>query len=289
MKGIVLAGGTGSRLWPMTLAVSKQLLPVYNKPMIYYPISTLMLAGIRDILIITTPGDSTAFQKQLRDGKLLGVNFSYAIQEKPSGIAEALILGKEFLKGDSVLLILGDNIFHGAGLGRELTATLPHDGAHIFTYEVSNPNDYGIISMNEKGDPISIQEKPQSSDSNMAVTGLYFFDSLATEFARKLKPSTRGELEITSLIEEYLNIGKLRVTPLSRGSVWLDTGNPNAMNDASNYVRVIEERTGLMIACLEEIAWRNQWIGEKEIMEGIKLLNLTQKKYLLDLLNVQTS
>lgn len=273
----------------MTLAVSKQLLPVYNKPMIYYPISTLMLAGIRDILIITTPGDSTAFQKQLGDGKLLGVNFSYAIQEKPSGIAEALILGKEFLKGDSVLLILGDNIFHGAGLGRGLTATLPHDGAHIFTYEVSNPNDYGIISMNEKGDPISIQEKPQSSDSNMAVTGLYFFDSLATEFARKLKPSTRGELEITSLIEEYLNIGKLRVTPLSRGSVWLDTGNPNAMNDASNYVRVIEERTGLMIACLEEIAWRNQWIGEKEIMERIKLLNLTQKKYLLDLLNVQTS
>lgn len=284
MKGIVLAGGTGSRLWPMTLAVSKQLLPIFNKPMIHYPISTLMLAGIRDILIITTKDDLPLFQKQLGDGSNWGISLDFQIQEKPNGIAEAFIIGENYLKEDSCLLILGDNIFHGSGLGRELQSTLPNTGAQVFTYEVSNPSDYGVINLDPHGKPLSIQEKPTNPQSNLAVTGLYWFDSDAINFAKHLVPSARGELEITSLIEKYLHQGNLRVSHLSRGSVWLDTGNPLAMNDASNYVRVVEERTGLLIGCLEEIAWRNGWLNSDQLRSSIERVSPRYKRYLTQLL-----
>lgn len=260
MKGIVLAGGTGSRLWPVTKGTSKQLLPVYDKPMIYYPISTLMQAGVRDILIITTPEDEKVFKYALGDGTDFGIKFTYAVQPKPEGLAQALIIGENFLNGNSCLMILGDNIFHGAELGYELQQALPDTGAHIFTYEVANPTQYGILTLDNFGKPISIEEKPISSKSSLAITGLYFFDQNVSRIAKQVKPSVRGELEITSVIESYLHIGKLSVTSLSKGSAWLDTGNPQAMHDAATYVRVIEERTGLKIGCLEEIAYRNKWI-----------------------------
>ena len=260
MKGIVLAGGTGSRLWPITKSISKQLLPVYDKPMIYYPISTLMLAGIREILIITTPDDQPAFKNLLGDGSNFGVTFTYAVQPKPEGLAQALIIGEEFLAGDSCLLILGDNIFHGAGLGHELARSLPTSGAHIFTYEVSNPSEYGVLELDKNNNPVSITEKPEKYVSNLAVTGLYFFDHSASTLAKTITPSHRGEIEITSLIEHYLNRDELTFTALTRGTAWLDTGNSNTMNDAAAYVRIIEERTGLKIACLEEVAWRLGWI-----------------------------
>jgi glucose-1-phosphate thymidylyltransferase len=260
MKGIVLAGGTGSRLWPVTKSVSKQLLPIYDKPMIYYPISTLMLAGIREILVITTPNDQKAFQNLLGDGSNFGVTFTYAVQPKPEGLAQALIIGEEFLKGDSCLLILGDNIFHGAGLGYELSRSLPSSGAHIFTYEVSNPSEYGVLELDDDQIPLSITEKPVQFISNLAVTGLYYFDNHASTVSKMIKPSLRGELEITSLIEHYLQRRQLTYTPLNRGTAWLDTGNPNSLNDAAMYIRIIEERTGLKIACLEEIAFRHGWL-----------------------------
>jgi glucose-1-phosphate thymidylyltransferase len=260
MKGIVLAGGTGSRLWPITKGVSKQLLPVYDKPMIYYPISTLMLAGIRDILIITTPHDQQAFKSVLGDGSDFGVNFTYDIQPSPDGLAQAFIIGEEFLAGDSCLMILGDNIFHGVGLGQELHKSLPKSGAHIFTYEVANPAQYGILTLDQDKQPVAIEEKPLYSESNLAVTGLYYFDNQVSEIAKSIQPSPRGELEITSVIDVYLRNRNLSLTQLSRGTAWLDTGNPNSMHDASTYIRVIEERTGLKIACLEEIAFRNNWI-----------------------------
>ena len=260
MKGIVLAGGTGSRLWPITKSVSKQLLPVYDKPMIYYPISTLMLAGVREILIITTPDDQPAFKNLLGDGSNFGITFTYAVQPKPEGLAQALIIGEEFLAGDSCLMILGDNIFHGAGLGHELARSLPTSGAHIFTYEVSNPSDYGVLELDKDQRPISITEKPKQYVSNLAVTGLYFFDHQASEAAKTIEPSPRGELEITSLIEHYLRNQELTFTALTRGTAWLDTGNPNSLNDAAAYIRIIEERTGLKIACPEEIAYEQGWI-----------------------------
>ena len=265
MKGIVLAGGTGSRLWPITKSVSKQLLPVYDKPMIYYPISTLMLAGVREILIITTPDDRPAFKNLLGDGSNFGVTFTYAVQPKPEGLAQALIIGEEFLAGDSCLMILGDNIFHGAGLGHELSRSLPSSGAHIFTYEVSNPSDYGVLELDENQKPLSITEKPTKFVSNLAVTGLYFFDHQASNAAKVIKPSPRGELEITSLIEHYLSKNELTFTALTRGTAWLDTGNPNSLNDAAAYIRIIEERTGLKIACLEEIAILSGWISLMEL------------------------
>lgn len=270
MKGIVLAGGTGSRLWPITKSCSKQLLPVYDKPMIYYPISTLMLAGIREILIITTPEDQSAFKNLLGDGSNFGVAFTYAVQPKPEGLAQALIIGEKFLAGDSSLLILGDNIFHGDGLGNNLSHFLPSTGAHIFTYEVSNPSDYGVLEIDEKFKPISITEKPIDYLSNLAVTGLYFFDQIASSIAREIRPSARGELEITSVIEYYLKAEQLTFTALTRGTAWLDTGNSKSLNDAATYVRIIEERTGLKIACLEEIAYLNEWVSKKQLLEQIQ-------------------
>jgi glucose-1-phosphate thymidylyltransferase len=256
MKGIVLAGGTGSRLWPITKATSKQLLPIYDKPMICYPIATLMLAGVTDILIITTPADKNSFQQLLGDGSDFGIKFSYETQAEPKGLAQAFLIGQSFLDGESCLMILGDNIFHGKGLGGDLARSLPTYGAHIFTYEVSDPTQYGILNLDSDRRPSSVVEKPQESISNLAITGLYFFDSNVSDFASEVKPSKRGELEITSVISKYLELGQLTYTQLSRGTAWLDTGNPNAMSDASAYVRVIEERTGLKIGCLEEISLR---------------------------------
>lgn len=261
MKGIVLAGGTGSRLWPITKSVSKQLLPLYDKPLIYYPISNLILAGIRDILIITTPKDLAAFQDLLGDGSQLGITFKYAIQPKPEGLAQAFIIAKDFLAEESCLMILGDNVFHGVGLGHQLRNSLPNQGSHIFTYEVSDPTQYGILTIDENRVPVSVIEKPQTSSSTLAITGLYFFDSKVSDIASNVVPSNRGELEITSVINFYLNEKKLSFTKLSRGTVWLDTGNPKSMQDAATYVRVIEERTGLKIACLEEIAFNEGLIS----------------------------
>ncbi len=271
MKGIVLAGGTGSRLWPITRSISKQLLPVYDKPMIYYPISTLMLAGIREILIITTPHDQSRFKELLGDGSEIGVSFVYATQPEPKGLAQAFTIGEEFLAGDSCLMILGDNIFHGAGLGRDIVRELPTSGAHIFTYEVSNPSDYGILEVDADGLAISITEKPAEHISNLAVTGVYFFDGKVSEIAKSVMPSKRGEMEITSVIDHYLKEGSLTFTHLSRGTAWLDTGNPNSLNDAAAYVRIIEERTGMKIACLEEIASLQGWISREMLEKRIQL------------------
>jgi glucose-1-phosphate thymidylyltransferase len=265
MKGIVLAGGTGSRLWPITRSVSKQLLPVYDKPMIYYPISTLMLAGIREILIITTPHDQPLFEELLGDGSDLGITFHYAQQPEPNGLAQAFIIGEDFLAGDSCLMILGDNIFHGIGLGAQLRNNLPNSGAHIFTYEVANPNQYGILTVSKEKIPLRVEEKPVSTTSNLAITGLYFFDNRVSEIAKGIQPSKRGELEIVSIIEKYLEKSELTVTNLSRGVAWLDTGNPIDMHDAATYIRVMEERTGLKIGCIEEVAFTQKWIGTHQL------------------------
>jgi glucose-1-phosphate thymidylyltransferase len=281
MKGIVLAGGTGSRLWPITRTVSKQLLPVYDKPMIYYPISTLMLAGVREILIITTPQDQPQFIDLLGDGTDFGVSFQYAIQPEPRGLAEAFTIGEDFLSGDSCLMILGDNIFHGAGLGRDIVSELPKSGAHIFTYEVANPSDYGILKVDSKGSPISIEEKPKEFVSNLAVTGVYFFDGNVAGIAKQVQPSKRGEVEITSVIDYYLKSNSLTFTHLSRGAVWLDTGNPDSLNDAAAYVKIIEDRTGLKIACLEEISLNQGWINKDQISSKIELYKMNSyAKYL---------
>ena len=286
MKGIVLAGGTGSRLWPITRSVSKQLLPVYDKPLIYYPISTLMLAGIREILIITTPYDQSQFKELLGDGSDLGVSFNYAQQPEPKGLAQAFTIGEEFLAEDSCLMILGDNIFHGVGLGRDLINVLPSSGAHIFTYEVSNPSDYGILKVDQNGSPISITEKPLEPESNLAVTGVYFFDGKVSAVAKEVKPSNRGELEITSVIDHYLKAGSLTFTRLSRGSSWLDTGNPDSLHDATAYVKVIENRTGLKIACLEEIALVQGWITLSQLQTKIEQYKMNSyAKYLQQLIS----
>jgi glucose-1-phosphate thymidylyltransferase len=245
--------------------MSKQLLPVYDKPMIYYPISTLMLAGVREILIITTPADKSNFEQLLGDGTSFGVSIEYAIQPKPEGIAQALLIAENFLGSSSCLVILGDNIFHGAGLGSELRKALPKFGAHIFTYEVADPSQYGVLEVDTSGNPISVEEKPKSPASKMAITGLYFFDQEAVTRTRKIKPSSRGELEITTLIESYLHDKKLTYTPLTRGTAWLDTGNPKALDDASTFIRVIEERTGHKIGCIEEISWRNGWLSKDDL------------------------
>jgi glucose-1-phosphate thymidylyltransferase len=268
MKGIVLAGGKGTRLWPITASVSKQLLPIYDKPLIFYPLATLFLAQIRDILIITTPSDLESFQRLLGNGEKFGVNFSFAIQEQPGGLAQAYLIGEKFLNGEPSALILGDNIFHGAGLGRNLVKTQFVDGARIFTYVVANPEAYGVLTLDEKGEPINVVEKPLVAPSNLAVTGLYFFDGQASEIAKTLKPSARGELEITGLINHYFAQDEVVVTSLPRGTAWLDTGNANAMHDAGTYVRVLEERTGEKIAVLEEIAFLNGWIGVNELKKN---------------------
>ena len=281
-----MAGGTGSRLWPITRSVSKQLLPVYDKPMIYYPISTLMLAGIREILIITTPHDLSQFKDLLGDGSDFGVSFQYATQPEPKGLAQAFTIGESFLSGDACLMILGDNIFHGAGLGRDIVRDLPKVGAHIFTYEVSNPYDYGILEVSMEGKPISITEKPTEFISNLAVTGVYFFDGKVSEVAKNVMPSKRGELEITSVIDHYLKSGSLTHTRLSRGSAWLDTGNPDSLSDAAAYVKIIEDRTGLKIACLEEIAFNQGWMTQDQISSRITQYKMNSyAKYLQRLIS----
>lgn len=265
MRGIVLAGGTGSRLWPITKGISKQLLPVYDKPLIHYPLGTFFLAGIKDILIITTPEDSDAFQRLLGDGSQYGVSFEFLTQGKPNGLAEAFILGEKFIRGESVSLILGDNIFHGVGLGRQLEMINKNDGATIFAYKVADPEKYGVVEFSETGKVISIEEKPINPKSKFAVPGLYFYDSQVVEIAKSIRPSSRGELEITSVNEFYLNQHQLDVKILERGTTWLDTGTIQTLHAASAYVQIIEERQGSKISCLEEIAWRNGWISESDL------------------------
>jgi glucose-1-phosphate thymidylyltransferase len=269
MKGIVLAGGTGSRLWPITKGVSKQLLPVYDKPLIHYPLGTLFLAGIKEILIITTPEDRNSFQRLLGDGSDYGVQFEYAIQEKPNGLAEAFIIGEEFISKENVALILGDNIFYGNGLGNQLKQIDPTHGATIFAYKVSDPSRYGVVEFSQEMKVISIEEKPINPKSNYAVPGLYFYDSNVVEIAKTIKPSARGELEITTVNERYLENGNLTTKILDRGTAWLDTGTIQTLHAASSYVQIIEERQGSKISCLEEIAWRNGWISEADLRKLI--------------------
>lgn len=265
MKGIVLAGGTGSRLWPITRGVSKQLLPVFDKPMIHYPVGTLMAAGLREILIITTEEDQPSFQRLLGDGSELGVEFEYIVQPRPEGLAQAFILGKDFLAGDAAALVLGDNIFHGVGLGTRLSDLTNPDGGHVFAYRVANPKDYGVVEFAEDGTVLSLVEKPTQPKSNYAVPGLYFYSADVVDVAAGITPSARGELEITAVNEEYLRQGRLHVSVLPRGTAWLDTGSFETLHDAGEYVRVLEKRQGTKVGCVEEIAWRQGWIDDDQL------------------------
>lgn len=267
MKGIILAGGTGSRLWPITQGVSKQLLPVYDKPMIYYPLSTLMTAGIRNVLIITTPEDAEGFQRLLGNGSIWGINVSYAVQPRPEGLAQAFIIAEDFLGGDAAALILGDNLFYGPGLGRKLSELRDVQGGHVFAYEVANPCDYGVVEFDAEGVVLSIEEKPAQPKSHFAVPGLYFYDSSVVDVAKSIQPSERGELEITTVNEFYRKTGTLTVTVLERGTAWLDTGTFRSLQDAGEFVRVIEDRTGTKIGCLEEASWRNRWITDEQLLQ----------------------
>ncbi len=266
MKGIVLAGGTGSRLWPTTWGVSKQLLPVYDKPLIHYPISTLMLAGIREILIITNEQDQVSFKRLLGEGSSYGVTFSYTTQKTPDGLAQAFIIGESFIGKDKCALVLGDNIFHGDSLGTQLKALTDIEGAHIFAYKVKDPERYGVVEFDKSGKVISIEEKPNKPRSSYAVPGLYFYDNTVIDIAKSVKPSARGELEITSVNQSYLESGKLNTTVLDRGTAWLDTGTFESLNDASAFIQIIEERQGQKVCCLEEVAWRNGWIRDSELL-----------------------
>lgn len=283
MKGIILAGGSGTRLYPITKGISKQINPIYDKPMIYYPLSILMLAGIREILIISTPRDLSIFRELLGSGENFGVRFEYEIQEKPNGLAEAFIIGEKFIENDSCALVLGDNIFYGHGLtGMLKEAGARKGGATIFGYYVTNPQDFGVVEFDEGGKVISLEEKPQNPKSNYAVPGLYFYDNTVVEKAKKVKPSKRGELEITSINEMYLQEDKLHVVNFGRGMAWLDTGTHDALLEAANFVKTIQSRQGVMVACLEEIAYRNGWISKEKVLKLAKSLIKTKYgKYLI--------
>jgi glucose-1-phosphate thymidylyltransferase len=266
MKGIVLAGGTGSRLWPVTRAVSKQLIPVYDKPLIHYPIATLMLAGIQEILVISTPQDADAFKRLLGAGDKYGVRFHFNIQEKPRGLADAFIVGSKFIGTEKVSLILGDNVFYGSGLGFQLRKLYDVVGAHIFAYKVHDPERYGVVEFDSTGKVLSLEEKPVNPRSSFAVPGLYFYDNQVIEIAKNTKPSARGEIEITAVNQTYLERGELQTTVLQRGTAWLDTGTFESLNSASAFIQIIEERQGQKVSCLEEIAWRNGWITDAELI-----------------------
>ena len=265
MKGIILAGGTGSRLWPITKGVSKQLLPVYDKPMIHYPLATLVAAGLREVCIITTPEDSESFSRLLGDGSPWGMSIAYAVQPRPEGLAQAFLIAEDFLAGDQAALILGDNLFYGPSLGRRLAELTSQHGAHVFAYEVSNPSEYGVVEFDADGVVRSIEEKPAHPKSNYAVPGLYFYDEHVVEVAKTIRPSARGELEITAVNEHYLRAGTLTVTVLERGTAWLDTGTFRTLQDAGEFVRVMEDRTGTKVGCIEELAWRNGWIDDEQL------------------------
>lgn len=285
MKGIILAGGSGTRLNPITLGTSKQLVPVYDKPMIYYPLSTLMLAGIQDVLVITTPHDAPAFERLLGDGNQLGVNISYAVQEQPNGLAQAFVLGAEHVGNDSAALVLGDNIFYGPGMGTRLRRHVDPDGGAVFAYHVSNPSEYGVVEFDEDFKAISIEEKPAKPKSHYAVPGLYFYDNDVVSIARDLTPSARGEYEITDVNRVYLEAGKLAVEVLPRGTAWLDTGTFDSLADATNFVRTIESRQGMKIGAPEEVAWRMGFIDDEGLRERAEpLVKSGYGQYLLDLL-----
>ena len=288
MKGIILAGGSGTRLYPITKAICKQLMPIYDKPMIYYPISTLLSAGIREILIITTPHDNDQFKKLLGDGSQIGCHFEYKIQKEPRGLADAYIVGEEFIDGQSTAMILGDNIFHGAGLDKKLREFIDLNGGAIFAAQVKDPERYGIVEFDDNMNVLSIEEKPTEPKSDYAIPGLYFFDKNAPEIAKQVKPSDRGEIEITEVQNAYLREGTLKVGIFDRGTAWLDTGTFDSMMDASNFVEVIEKRTGLKVGCIEEIAWQQGFIDDAQVEALAKpLVKSGYGKYLLDLIHAQ--
>lgn len=285
MRGIILAGGTGSRLWPITKGVSKQLLPIYDKPLVYYPLSTLMSAGIRDILVITTPHDASAFQDLLGDGSQWGINLTFARQPKPEGLAQAFLIGERFIGHDACALVLGDNVFHGNGLGDELQLLTKPNGATIFAYKVSNPEEYGVVEFATDGRVISIEEKPTQPKSSFAVPGLYFYDNNVVSIAKDIRPSARGELEITAVNSEYLQRGQLNVSVLPEGTAWLDSGTFGSLHDASSYVRIVEERQGIKVGCPEEIAWRHHWMTDEQLEQRAEeLLKSGYGTYLKNLL-----